>query len=158
MYQGPVGTAYSRYHHSKPARQPVCGHPQCTPVIFNNNSKRCPPLSLDTVDYSSLLPPEMVKQKYPKLRGPNRAGELAVKLAVEAFFGPDVLSRCTVAGCRNLPGLPVQQLQKLKQFIFRQIPQFWDNPGDFDHQVWNTCVTSINQKCKGLRKPQCNKD
>ena len=42
--------------------------------------------------YSSLLPPEMVKQKYPKLRGPNRAGELAVKLAVEAFFGPDVLA------------------------------------------------------------------
>ena len=79
------------------------------------NNKKHPP---EVVNFNKLLPAEMVKQKYPKLRGPERASGLSVKLAVEAFFGPDVLARCTVACCRSLPGLPEEQLQNLKQFIW----------------------------------------
>ena len=160
VHQTTSNTSQIHYQTSSHSYNPPPTHnykeqPQCTAITFNsNNSKRCPPLSLDAIDLASLLPPELVKQKYPKLRGPERAGELAVKLAVEAFFGPSVLARCTVAGCRQLPGLPVEQLQKLKQFIYRLTPQFWDNPGDFDHQVWSTCTASINQKCKALRKAQ----
>ena len=101
-------------YHPLPASQPVTSQPQCTPITFSSNSRRWPPLSPDTIDYNSLLPPETVKQKYPKLRGPNRAGELAVKLVVEAFLG----ARCALqmhcgSGCRNLPGLSIKQLQKL---------------------------------------------
>lgn len=134
--------------------------PKCTPVqsTLQTNNKRRPPLSSEVVNFTRLLPPDVVKQKYPELRGPQRAGELAVKLAVEAYFGPDVLARCTVAGCRSLPGLPVEQLQKLKQFIFRQTPQFWDTPCDFDREVWSTCTVSINQKCKTLRKASSCKE
>ena len=89
--------------HPLPASQVVTSQPQCTPITFSSNSKRIPPLSPDTVNYNSLLQPKTVKQKYPKLCGPNCAGELAVILAVEAFFGPDMLSRCTVAALTGLP-------------------------------------------------------
>ena len=51
------------------------------------------------------LPVDVVLKTYPKLKGASRAGELAVKLAMEAFFGEQVLTKCTVKGCRNLQQL-----------------------------------------------------
>ena len=159
----PLQSTYSGSHtNAHYVHNPPVHQPPPSVLLYNLpiklTTKDNPLLSSEAVNFNGLLAPEMVKQKYPKLRGPDRASELAVKLAVEAFFGPDVLARCTVAGCRSLPGLPVEQLQKLKQFIFLQTPQFWDTPCDFDREVWSTCTISINQKCKSLRKASSSKE
>ena len=36
--------------------------------------------------------------RYPKLLSPSSIGTLAAKLAREAYFGEDVLAKCTVSG------------------------------------------------------------
>ena len=52
---------------------------------------------------------------YPKLRSPSNTGTLAVKVVREAYFGEDLLAKCTVCGDRGHPGLPIVELQQLKQ-------------------------------------------
>lgn len=74
------------------------------------------------------------------------------------FFGEQVLTMCTVKGCRNLPALPSAELQQLKQVVFTQVPQFWSNPADFDQDVWASCIVSINKKCKALRSQKQKKN
>ena len=80
----------------------------------------------------------------------SKVGTLSVKLARQAFFGDDVLKRCTVHGVREFPGLPCTELRQLKETIFQLFPQFWKNPAEFE-SVWCTCVESIGQACKRLR-------
>ena len=94
--------------------------------------------------------PEFILQKYSKLRGKAKAGQLVVKLAKEAFFGTDVMTRCTVNGRRQLPGLPLSELNSLKQMLFQQFPEFWGNSAEFE-EVWAVCVDALNQSCKHLR-------
>ena len=60
---------------------------------------------------------------------------LGVKLAKEAFFGEDVLARCTVSGYRDLPALPLLELNGLKQALFNQFPNYWHTPEEFE-RVW----------------------
>ena len=78
---------------------------------------------------------------------------LAVKLAKEAVFGNDVLKKCTVAGERGFPGLPVRELEELKRILLMQLPQFWNTPLQFE-PIWKNCCDSIGQACKRLRA--CN--
>ena len=92
-----------------------------------------------SIDKSSLVPPEDVIWKYPKLKGESKAGKLAVKLAKEAFFGDEILIQCAVSGCRDLPALPVQKLTELKQMILMQFPKFWNSPQEFE-QLWTRLV------------------
>ena len=77
-----------------------------------------------SVDKASLTPPSDVLRKYPKLRGENKIGKLAIKLANEAFWGDIILQQRTVSGCRDLPALPVQELSELKQTILQLFPKF----------------------------------
>ena len=105
----------------------------------------------EAINKGVLLPVDVVLKKYPKLKGASRAGELAVKLAMEAFSGEQVLTKCTVKGCRNLPALPPSELQQLKQVVFSQVPQFWSNPADFDHDVWASCIVS-NQSLRSQKQ------
>ena len=88
--------------------------------------------------------------RYPKLRSPSNVGTLAALLAREAYFGEDVLAKCTVAGDRDLPGLPIAELQELKQTLFFQFPDYWRLPHEFE-PLWSTSTTSIGQLCKRLR-------
>uniref|UniRef100_A0A1X7VD67 Uncharacterized protein n=1 Tax=Amphimedon queenslandica TaxID=400682 RepID=A0A1X7VD67_AMPQE len=46
----------------------------------------------------NLNDPDEVIRKYPKLNSVVHAGRLAVRLATEAYFGDDVLRKCTVYG------------------------------------------------------------
>ena len=103
------------------------------------------------INKSTLQPVESVMEKYRKLKTVGSAGTLAVKLAKESFFGEEVLVRCTVYGAREQPGLPIEELNQLKQTIFNQFPQFWRSPMQFE-TVWNSCIVSINQCSKNLRK------
>ena len=94
--------------------------------------------------------------RYPKLRSPSSIGTLAAKLAREAYFGEDVLAKCTVSGDRDLPGLPIVELQQLKQTLFAQFPAYWRSPHEFE-PLWSTATTSIGQLCKRLRGNSSNK-
>ena len=93
--------------------------------------------------------------RYPKLRSPSNVGTLAAKLAREAYFGADVLAKCTVAGDRDLPGLPISELQQLKQTLFAQFPDYWRSPHEFE-PLWSASTTSIGQLCKRLRGNSSN--
>ena len=87
------------------------------------------------------------------LKGESKAGMLAVRLARKVYFGKEVMGKCTVSGLRGLPGLPVAELGELKQTIFLQFPQFWQNPVEFE-QLWSKCADAINQSCKKIRQEQ----
>ena len=97
-----------------------------------------------------LLPVNDIIHKYARLRCASKVKTLAMKLASESIFGDDVLFQCTVAGDRDLPGLPVRELAQLKKIILLQLPQFWQTPYQFE-PVWKDCLISIGQACKRLR-------
>ena len=52
------------------------------------------------------------------LKGESKAGMLAVRIARNVYFGEEVMGKCTVSGVRGLPGLPVAELNELKQTVF----------------------------------------
>ena len=72
-----------------------------------------------------------------------------MRLAREVYFGTEVMSRCTLSGFCDLPGLPVVELGELKQTVFLQFPQFWQNAVEFE-PLWSKCTDSINQSCKKI--------
>ena len=92
----------------------------------------------------------MVVVKYSKLQGEAKAPTLAMKLAKEAVFGDEVMMRCTPVGGRAFPGLPIAELQLLKQTMFNKFPQYWQTPYEFEG-LWSECMASIGQACKHLR-------
>ena len=55
-------------------------------------------LPSEGIPKDKLATPQAVLQKYRKLRGDALAGSLAVKLAREAYFGQEVMRKCTVRG------------------------------------------------------------
>ena len=75
---------------------------------------------------------------------------LAVKLAKVSFFGAEVMSKCTVAGNRDLPGLPTNELESLKHTLFTLFPQYWQSPQEFE-PLWKSCTEAVGQACKRLR-------
>ena len=95
-----------------------------------------------------------VLAKYRTLRTESKAGKLAVRLAKEAIFGEDVLAKCMVGGFRDLPALPLHELNELKQLMFAQFPRHWQTPQEFE-TLWCTVTEAIGQACKGLRKKPC---
>ena len=68
------------------------------------------------------MPPKLAA-KYRKLKEEAKAPTLAMKLAKEAIFGDDVMKKCIPVGGRDLPGLPIPELQILKQTMFNKFPQ-----------------------------------
>ena len=91
----------------------------------------------------------MVEQNH-KLAKVSKASTLAVKIAVDAVFGVDLMKKCTALGGRELPGLPRVELYQIKQAIYDLFPSYWRNSADFE-VVWAACVDAIGQKCKRLR-------
>ena len=103
------------------------------------------------INKDSLISPTQAFAKYHKLVVVSKAPTLTTKLAQDAFFGEDVLRCCTVMGCREQPGLPIRELNELKQAMFAKFPQYWPNPVEFE-VLWTLCVDAIGQLCKRLRK------
>ena len=134
---------------SSPGLYPSQGPPQCVQIKPNQTGKTqyFPSACINT---TLLFKPDTTLRKYPSLRGRSKAGALAVKLAREAFFGEEVLAQCTVSGLRQLPALPLAELNQLKQTMFAQFPEFWSNPIEFE-SVWAACSDAINQACKHVR-------
>ena len=145
----PRSTADPAVHpyHSTPHRR-VQEAPQSLPIKVKNSENALPSSEIDTTKLSSV---DMVITKYSsKLKGEAKAPTLAMKLAKEAIFGDEVMKKCTPVGGRDLPGLPVVELQMLKQAMFNKFPQYWQNPCEFEG-IWSDCMSSIGQACKRLR-------
>eukprot|EP00731_Ephydatia_muelleri_P033065 Em0025g21a len=126
--------------------------PQPLPPTRQNTAK-----CLDSCEIRKelLRPVDEVLFINAKYRVLSKASTLAVKLAKEAFFGDNVLVRCTVAGGREFPGLPQKEMQELKGVMLRQFPQFWQAPVQFE-LTWKDCCESIGQACKRLRDKNKN--
>ena len=138
--QGPVMSTSTQQSRSSTTPKP------------NSILKVCNPLPSSAIQKEKLKPPSEVISSFPKLRGENKAGTLAVKLARLAFFGDEVLVQCTPGGGRGVPGLPIAELNLLKEAMFGQFSQYWGNPSEFEG-VWNNCFNAIGQACKRLRNP-----
>ena len=67
-------------------------------------------LPSSAINKSRLVDPQQVIEKHPHLMCASKVGRLAVKLAKDSFFGEDIMARCTVAGTRELPALPSEEL------------------------------------------------
>ena len=79
----------------------------------------------------------------------STAGSFACKLAREAFFGTDVMRKCTCNGFGDKPGLPWSELLELKETVRQQFPRFM---GTHEFEiVWTRCQEAISQSCKRLR-------
>ena len=133
--------------------------PLCHPLPAQSSDSHA--LPSERIAKDKLASPQVILSKYYKLRGDALAGTLGVKLAREAYFGPEVMKLCTVRGNRGFPGLPHAELCQLKQTLFSVFPQFWANPVEFE-PVWTKCSAAIGQACKALRfkasgtsAPQC---
>lgn len=147
--------AYERFPQNSPQnvhqqasqQPPPLDGPCAVPIKQRPNTSYLPSSSIRK---NCLKNPEDVIRKYPKLRGESKAGKLAVKLAREAYFGEDVLSRCTVNGFRELPALPIAELSELKQMMLMQFPKYWNSVQEFE-SLWLICCDAIGQAAKGLR-------
>ena len=116
------------------------------PTAFRQTSTSRPPLPSSEIEKEKLIPPEHTLQLFAQLKSKSKIGTLAVKLSRESFFGVKVIKLCTVAVWRGLPALPVVELGQLKEFLFKQLPDYWHMPTEFE-PLWSRC---INQCCEGL--------
>ena len=140
-------------HNPTVAAQPS-GEVPPLPLPFRNSSSNALDSSEIANSKVTIIPVAAVLSKYPKLRCESKVATLAVKLAREAFFGDDILQRCTVSGERAYPGLPVDKVNELKTTIFQQFPQYWNTKHTFEPR-WKSCVESVGQACKRLRSKPC---
>ena len=62
---------------------------------------------------------------YIKLAGKkSSAGEFACKLAREAYFGTDMMGKCTCNGSGDKPELPKAELLELKETVRQTFPKY----------------------------------
>ena len=119
-------------------------------VPIDDTTKENTPLP--GINRAALLSPKTVADKYPKLLICSKIPTLAVKLANEAYFGPNVMSYCTFRGVSSNHALPQDEVKKMKDFLFKiSFPAIVSSRIDFE-DVWTKCVESVGQKCKKLRK------
>ena len=112
------------------------------PIRFMGHS-----LPSSEIEKEKLRDPSAVVAKHPKFRCESQIATLAVKLAKDAYFGVKILSKCTVMGERELPGLPRAELSELKKLLFLQFPNFWHSKQQFEPN-WKLCIDAVGQLCK----------
>lgn len=115
------------------------------PVVRN---KVCPP----PIDWKKLRSPEDVVEKYNSLLNKCKISTIAVRLAKEAYFGKEYMSYCTFRGIGSCPGLPEDDIKRMKTFLKSIcVPRIVNSTVEFE-AIYKTCVESIGQSCKSLRK------
>ena len=75
------------------------------------------------IDKASLLEPQAVLEKYPKLMTFAKLPTLTVQLSKEAYFGKTIMALCTVRGTGCFHFLPDEEMSKLKILPFQQSHQ-----------------------------------
>lgn len=66
----------------------------------------------------------MTIQRHRSLTVESKMRTLALKLAVESYFVLKVMAQCTVMGSAAYKGLPINELNSLKQFLFSKIVKY----------------------------------
>ena len=122
---------------------------KCVEIVPHKQSIR--ELSSAQINRTELIDPDIVIRRYPSYHCISRVPTLAQRLASQSYFGDNVLSKCTVMGCRDSPALPLRELNNLKQKLFLLFPNFWANPLDFK-ETWTRCTVSIGQRCKRMAR------
>lgn len=119
-----------------------------SPCPITDNGKALP---VSEIDSSDLISVDEVLGKYENLVIHGQIASLCRKLAKEAFFGKNILKRCSPRGGICYPALPIEPLNSLKEVIFKTFPGYWDNSSEFE-KLWLKCVASIEGLCTNLRK------
>ena len=140
---GRAGELFTSWNREQ--EQHITHGPEPFPIKFIGHS-----LPSSDIEKEKLQDPSTVLAKYPKLRCESRIATLAVKLAKDSFFGVKTLSKCTVMGERELPGLPRAELLELKKLLFLQFPNFWNSKQQFE-PIWKQCIDAVGQLCKRER-------
>lgn len=115
-------------------------------LLANKENDPLPP-----INKKKLVDPKVVLDQNEKLQKLSKIPTLAIKLAREAFFGKEIMARCTVRGTGTYHALPQDTLEEMRQFIFRlSFPRHLTSRIEFE-DVWRKCVESVGQACKALR-------
>ena len=120
---------------------------KCVEIVQHKQSIR--ELSSAQINRVELIDPYIVIRRYPSYHSISRVPTLAQRLASHSYFGDNVLSKCTMMGCRDSPALSLRKLNNLKQKLFILFPNLWVNPLDFE-DTWMRCKISIGQCCKRM--------
>ena len=84
-----------------------------------------PRLSSSEIKKENLQSVDVVIKKYVKLVGKDSsASEFACKLAREAYFGIDVIGKCTCNGSGDKPRLAKAELLELKETVRQTFPKY----------------------------------
>ena len=94
--------------------------PEPLPIKFSGSS-----LSSSEIPRERLLDPKTVLKMYRDL-ATESITKFALKLVHKAYFGPQIMKKCTVIGEQDRQGLPRAELIALKQAIFSELPRFWN--------------------------------
>ena len=105
--------------------------------------------SSQTLPGPNLKTPTETLAKYSQLLPINHIGRLVVKLAQEAYFGKELLRKCTVYGYQDKPPLPQPIVESLKRQLYN-IHRAKIAPHEFE-LYWGKCVGAINHHCSNLR-------
>jgi len=76
------------------------------------------------------------------LQSTSKAGQLAVKLARESYFGEEIMKVSTVSSLRR------EKLKEIKARLY-EVYRF-SNQVEFE-PLWQKCLISISIACQGLR-------
>ena len=96
---------------------------QSTPSTSSAPVQALGRLPSSVINKDKLAPPSLILKNHNHLVGKEgKVGTLALLLARECFFGEDVMIRCTTQGHGDKPGLPMFELQQLKEEIGRTLP------------------------------------
>jgi len=129
----------NRYQSLHPLQEPPIPA-RCLPIKPSKKGNYMPSSMINKLEF---IHPSVIIQKYPAYRTASRVQTLARKLAEKAYFGEAVLKCCTIAGYRDEPALPIQELNELKAQMFSLLPQFWAILLEFK-QTRSNCTYSFN--------------
>ena len=138
--------------------------PSQLPLLKSASSRGCKKQAItgkllsSAINKSSLLPVNTIIKKYGDLVGKDgQIRSMALAPARDAFFGEEVMIRCTAQGWGDTPGLPHKELMEFKDKLRKLYPSYWNNAPAFEEQ-WSNCLSSISQACKRLRASQKSKN
>jgi len=93
---------------------------------------------------------EQVISDTKRLLKEGKIGTVAQALARDAFFGKEVMEKCTPSGTAQLKGLPRDEFNQLKVTMFKLLPHHHSCPLQFEPD-WAKCVIAVEQACKRER-------
>ena len=111
------------------------------------------PLPSSEVDRRGLMSvEEFLSLHSTKIKeGKYTMSHLFRKLACFCFFGKEVLIKCTPTGYGQNTGLPVVELNQLKQTLMDCFPRYWDHPDLFEAEwssMWRITLYGLSAKLK----------